>query len=138
MDTAVGGEAETNWESSNDLCTLSRVKQVISGNLLYSTGSSAWYSVMTWRCDGAGRWREALREGIYILTVDCIIVLQKPTQHCKATIFQLKTSYNMYLHLECTVKRLQANIVTTNIFKQSVAYMTRMSFVFLFLFKLTL
>ena len=44
----------------------------------------------------------------------------------------------MYLHLECTVKRLQANIVTTNIFKQSVAYMTRMSFVFLFLFKLTL
>ena len=40
----------------------------------------------------------------------------------------------MYLHLECTVKRLQANIVTTNIFKQSVAYMTRMSFVFLFLF----
>ena len=44
----------------------------------------------------------------------------------------------MYLYLECTVKRVQANIVTTNIFKQSVANMTRMSFVFFFLFKLTL
>lgn len=75
---------------------------------------------------------------MYILTTDCIIVLQKPTQPCKATIFQLRNSYTMYLYLECTVKRVQANIATTNIFKQSVAYMTRMSFVFFFLFKLTL
>ena len=44
----------------------------------------------------------------------------------------------MYLYLEYTVKRVGANIVTTNIFKQSVTYMTGMSFVFLFLFKLIL
>ena len=44
----------------------------------------------------------------------------------------------MYLYLEYTVKRVGANIVITNIFKQSVTYMTGMSFVFLFLFKLIL
>ena len=36
-----------NWEISIDIYTLSCVKQIASGNLLYSTGSSAGCSVVT-------------------------------------------------------------------------------------------
>ena len=38
-----------NWESSADIYTLSCVKQIASGKLLHSTGSSARCSVMAWR-----------------------------------------------------------------------------------------
>ena len=37
----VGGEGGMNWEIRSDIDTLPCVKQIASGNLLYSTGSSA-------------------------------------------------------------------------------------------------
>ena len=42
------GEGRMNRESNTDAQTLSLVKQIPSGKLLYSTGSSAQCSVMTW------------------------------------------------------------------------------------------
>ena len=36
-----------NWEIGIDIYTLPRIKQIASGNLLYSTGSSAKRSMMT-------------------------------------------------------------------------------------------
>ena len=36
-----------NWEIRIDIYTLPCVKSLASGNMLYSTGSSAWCSVMT-------------------------------------------------------------------------------------------
>ena len=41
------GEGGTNWEIRFEINTLPCVKQMASGNLLYSTGSSAQCSVMT-------------------------------------------------------------------------------------------
>ena len=43
----VGGESGMNWESSADICIFPCLKQMASGKLLYSTGSSARCSVMT-------------------------------------------------------------------------------------------
>ena len=39
------GEGEMNWEIRIDVYTLPCVKQIASGNLLYSLRSSAWCSV---------------------------------------------------------------------------------------------
>ena len=48
MDIGKEGEGETNSESSIDIYVyIPCVKQIASGKLLYSTGSSAWGSVMT-------------------------------------------------------------------------------------------
>ena len=47
VDTAGEGESGTNWEIRTDIYTLPRVKQTASGKVLYSTGCSAWRSVMT-------------------------------------------------------------------------------------------
>ena len=44
-----GGVGGTNWESSIDIYTLLYIKQITSGKLLYSTGSSAQCFVMTYR-----------------------------------------------------------------------------------------
>ena len=41
------GESGMNWESSNNIHSLSHVKQTVSGKLLYNTGSPVWHSVMT-------------------------------------------------------------------------------------------
>ena len=56
--------------------------------ILYSTGSSAWYSVMTPKGEmGVGG--RLKREGIYVYTWLIHNVLQqKVTQHCTAIIFQ--------------------------------------------------
>ena len=43
-----GREGGMNWEIGIDIRALTRVKQIAGGNLLYSTGSSAWCSVVTW------------------------------------------------------------------------------------------
>ena len=43
------GEDETSWEGSIDICTLLCVKWIACGELLYSPGSSAQGSVMTYR-----------------------------------------------------------------------------------------
>ena len=47
VDKRGDGEGGTDWESSIDIYTLPCVKQIASGKLLYSTGSSAWCSEMT-------------------------------------------------------------------------------------------
>ena len=47
MDTAGEGERGANWEIRFDINTLPCVKEIASGNVLYSTGSSAQCSVMT-------------------------------------------------------------------------------------------
>ena len=41
------GGGGMNWEIGIDVCALPCVKQIASGNLLYSAGSSAQWSVVT-------------------------------------------------------------------------------------------
>ena len=56
--------------------------------MLYNKGSSC--SVMIWRA-GIGQGKRRLkREGMYVYLCLLNIVWQKPTQHCKAIILQLK------------------------------------------------
>ena len=50
------GEGGTNQESSTDICTLPYVKQIASGNLLYSTESSVL-------CDNLEEWDGTPWEG---------------------------------------------------------------------------
>ena len=47
VNTGGEGEGGMNWEIRIDICTLPWVRQIASGNLLYSTGSSTRCSVMT-------------------------------------------------------------------------------------------
>ena len=57
MGVRVGG---TNWEIGVDVCALPCVKLTASGEVLYSTSSSAWCSVITQRSGMAG-WKGGLR-----------------------------------------------------------------------------
>ena len=85
METAGEAEGELNWESSMDVYPLPCVKQTASGDLLSSTGSSAWC------CDDLEGWGGGAfnREGIYeYLWLIHFIVQQRPTRHSKANIFQ--------------------------------------------------
>ena len=50
VDTAGEGDGGVSWKSSTDIFTFPSVKQMASGKLLYSTGSSAWL------CDDLARW----------------------------------------------------------------------------------
>ena len=96
----MGGGAGREWDKIREYHwhTLPCVKQLASGKLLYSTGSSAWCSMVTqmgW--DGGGMGRDFQRERIYICVCVCIyiqlihfIVQQNLTQHCKTIIFQVK------------------------------------------------
>ena len=43
-----GREGGTNWEIEIDIYTLLYIKQITNKNLLYSTGNSIQYSVMTY------------------------------------------------------------------------------------------
>ena len=43
-----GGEGGINWEVESDIFTLLYIKYITNKNLLYSTGNSAQYSVMTY------------------------------------------------------------------------------------------
>ena len=64
-----------NWEIRINPC----VKRIASGTLLYSTGSSAWCFVMTYKgVMGCGR-EEREREGVYIWLIH-FIVQQELTQ----------------------------------------------------------
>ena len=56
------GEGGINWENSIETYTLPYIKQIASGKLLYSTGSSTWCSVTTDGWDGVAGGRE-VREG---------------------------------------------------------------------------
>ena len=91
MDTAAEGEGGMNWESRIVIQTLRCVKQMDTGKLLESTGSSAQCSVMTEGRDGGWAQGRSKREGthVYIKPIH-FIVQQKLTQHCKAIILQLK------------------------------------------------
>ena len=56
-----------NWETGIDVCAPPFVKQIASGNVLYSTGSSAWCSVVTSMGGmGVGVGGRSKREGIYV------------------------------------------------------------------------
>ena len=83
-------EGGTNWEIKIDIYTLPCVKQVASGNLLYSTGSSAQCSVMTQMGGmGGGVRGTSKREGIYVyIQLIHFVVQQKLIQHCKEIILQ--------------------------------------------------
>ena len=84
VDTAGEGEGGTNWESNIDIYKLLCVKYITRGKLLYSTGSPAWHSVMTWGSRvGDGRRGGRLKR-------DRMYIYQKPTQHCKAISFNYK------------------------------------------------
>lgn len=65
------------------------VKQTANGELLYSTGSPAGCSVTTWM---GGRVGERLsREGPHVyLRLIPVAIQQKPTEHSKAIVLQLK------------------------------------------------
>ena len=56
-----------NWEIGIDANTLLCVEWIASGNLLYSTRSSACWSVLTWMGGmGSGMGRRSKREGTYV------------------------------------------------------------------------
>ena len=62
-----------------------------SVKLLYNTGSSAQCSVITYRGE---EWVGGRLMGIYVNTeLIHTAVQQKPTQYCKAVIFQLKINF---------------------------------------------
>ena len=68
MDTMEKGESETNKDTSIDIYTLT-VQQIASANVLNSTGSSAWCSVMTQRGGMGADGKETQEAGdIYIHT----------------------------------------------------------------------
>ena len=81
-----------NWESSIEIYILPYAKLIASGKLLYNTGSSTQCSMTTYRSGtGWGVRRMFRREGTYAhLWLIHIVVRQKPTQHRKAIILQLK------------------------------------------------
>ena len=74
-----GGGIGMNWVIGIDICALPCVKQIASGNLLCSAGSSARCSIMTYLggWDGGGCGREVQEGGeICIHTADSL--------HCTA------------------------------------------------------
>ena len=61
-----------NWKIGISVCTLPCIKQTVSGNLLYSTGSSARCSMVVW-LDGMGQgvWEEgSSMGGAYVYRAD--------------------------------------------------------------------
>ena len=91
------GESGINWEIRINLYTPPCVKQIASGTVLDSTRSSAQCSVRTQRGRMGGGGSEA-QEGGNICTIQLIyaVAQQKPTQHCKAIILQLKNNDKYY------------------------------------------
>ena len=90
VDTGGEGEGGMNWEIGFNINTLPCVKQIASGNLLYSTGNSAQCSVTTQiRGMGPGVGGRSKREGIYVyIQLIHLIVQRKLTQHCEAILLQ--------------------------------------------------
>ena len=103
VDTAGEGESGTSRESSIDIYTPSCVKQTVSGKLLNNSGNPAWHSRMTQ--SGGMMGEEEGRRGkgyIYIhissdhydthmsLRPSRVVIRQKPTQHYKVILHQLK------------------------------------------------
>jgi len=83
-----------NWEHNIDTYTLLCVKLIASGNLLYNTGSSTGALGQPRRVGWDGSGKGFVREGTYVyLWLIHVDVSQKPTQHCKAIILQLKINF---------------------------------------------
>ena len=99
------GHSKVSWgqnelKQQHEVYTLPCVKQIASGKLLYNTRTPARRSVMA-----CGMGRRLRREGIYVyLRLIHIVLWQKPTQHCRAIIFQLKVKF-FFLNLWRRVKR---------------------------------
>ena len=73
------------WEIGIDIYTLLCIKRITNKNRLYSTGNSTQCPVVT------QMGRKSKEEGIYVYVwLIHFAVQQKLTQHCKATILQLK------------------------------------------------
>ena len=88
--TQRGKERVGQLESSTNIYTLPSIKQTASGKLLHNTGSSTQCSVMMRGAGWGGGWQEVQEgEDICILMIH-VAVWQKPTQHCKPIILQLK------------------------------------------------
>ena len=80
-------EGGTNWESSLETYTLPSVKYIASGNWPLTPGAQ---TLCLWQPRGVewdGRWEGGLRVYLWLIHVD---VWQKPAQHRKAIILQLK------------------------------------------------
>ena len=88
-----------------ETCTLSYVKQIANGNLLYDSGNSNWGSITTQR-GGMGRevGGKFKREDTYVyLWLIHVDVWQKPTKYCKAIILQLKMNkFNYFKKIPST------------------------------------
>ena len=96
VDTVGEGEGGMNWECSIKTYVLPSVKQRASGTL-HNTGSSNQCSETSWRGGMAGEGGRPKREVMYVyLWMIHAIVWQKPTQHCKAIIRQLKKKKKNY------------------------------------------
>ena len=66
-----------NWEIEIDIHTLLYIKQITHKDLLYSTGNSTHYPVMTYMG------KESKKEWIYVhILLIHFAVQQKVTQHC--------------------------------------------------------
>ena len=90
----MGGQGTGRWEGRNwkigiDMHTVPRGKQMASGNLLYSTGSSVWCPVVT-QMSGMGKMGGSPKtERIYLYTqLIHFTVWQKLAQYYKSTIHQ--------------------------------------------------
>ena len=97
IENTVGeGEGGMNWESSTETYTLPYVKQIASGKLQYNTGALWQLRGMEW----GRRWERSSRGKrtyvyLWLIHVD---IWQKPTQHCKAIILQLKKKNHCIIH----------------------------------------
>ena len=80
-----------NWKMGIDIYTVPYVKQIASGNLLYITGSSAWFSVAPRLC--VVMFEREIQEGEDICThitdsLRYIAETNTVTQYCKVAILQ--------------------------------------------------
>ena len=91
-------ERERERERNINIYTLSRIKWIAVEKFLCSAGSPIWHSVMTWSNEmhggegGFGR-RNVCILMVYIdvyICILCVVVWQKPTQHCKKKLEKRK------------------------------------------------
>ena len=88
LNTEGEGKGGINWESSTE--TYITICKIDRGNLLYDSGSSnpvLFDNLVRW--DGVGGRLKKERTYVYLWLIH-LDVWQKPTQHCKAIILQLK------------------------------------------------
>ena len=107
MVTGREGEGGTNWESSTDIYTSPCIKQITSGKLLCSTGSSAKCSVATYGSGMGveGEWEAQEGGGIYTHIADS----SRCTAKTNNTVKQL------YSNLKINFKKEQYIVITLSI-----------------------